>query len=127
MYHSRCPLLHRVYGDAEKRYHLRYYKTTLCQHETDDKGCCKQNGSHCSFAHGESDRRKPVYDIKGIQNVEQAQERERAQAIQEDSPLNGKLYSFLFCLHTSSNRVPKYELTEMIVLGYFTVLDISLK
>lgn len=61
---SRCPFLHRTAGDTERRYHLRYYKTGSCIHETDAKGHCSKNGSHCAFAHGSHDLRSPVYDIR---------------------------------------------------------------
>lgn len=61
---SRCPFLHRTAGDTERRYHLRYYKTGSCIHETDAKGHCTKNGSHCAFAHGSHDLRSPVYDIR---------------------------------------------------------------
>ena len=60
----RCPFLHRTAGDTERRYHLRYYKTGSCIHETDSKGHCSKNGSHCAFAHGSHDLRCPVYDIR---------------------------------------------------------------
>lgn len=60
----RCPFLHRTAGDTERRYHLRYYKTGSCIHETDSKGNCSKNGSHCAFAHGSHDLRSPVYDIR---------------------------------------------------------------
>lgn len=60
----RCPFLHRTAGDTERRYHLRYYKTGSCIHETDAKGHCSKNGSHCAFAHGSHDLRSPVYDIR---------------------------------------------------------------
>ena len=33
-----CSLLHRNSGDTERRYHIRYYKTAICVHETDSKG-----------------------------------------------------------------------------------------
>jgi len=59
----RCPMLHRVAGDAERRYHLRYYKTCACVHETDSRGQCTKNGAHCAFAHGPDDLRLPVLDI----------------------------------------------------------------
>uniref|UniRef100_A0A3B3BTU5 Unk zinc finger n=1 Tax=Oryzias melastigma TaxID=30732 RepID=A0A3B3BTU5_ORYME len=59
-----CPFLHRTAGDTERRYHLRYYKTGSCIHETDAKGHCSKNGSHCAFAHGSHDLRTPVYDIE---------------------------------------------------------------
>ncbi|PNI32224.1 UNK isoform 4, partial [Pan troglodytes] len=47
-----------------RRYHLRYYKTGICIHETDSKGNCTKNGLHCAFAHGPHDLRSPVYDIR---------------------------------------------------------------
>ncbi len=65
---SRCPFLHRTAGDTERRYHLRYYKTGSCIHETDAKGHCSKNGSHCAFAHGSHDLRSPVYDIRWQKN-----------------------------------------------------------
>ena len=37
-YVNRCSLLHRNSGDTERRYHIRYYKTASCVHETDAKG-----------------------------------------------------------------------------------------
>lgn len=64
---SRCSFLHRTAGDTERRYHLRYYKTGSCIHETDAKGHCSKNGSHCAFAHGSHDLRSPVYDIRCTQ------------------------------------------------------------
>lgn len=63
-FHSRCLFLHRTAGDTERRYHLRYYKTGSCIHETDAKGHCSKNGSHCAFAHGSHDLRSPVFDIR---------------------------------------------------------------
>lgn len=36
----RCPYLHRTAGDTERRYHLRYYKTCMCVHDTDSRGYC---------------------------------------------------------------------------------------
>ncbi|RVE59232.1 hypothetical protein OJAV_G00186250 [Oryzias javanicus] len=65
-----CPFLHRTAGDTERRYHLRYYKTGSCIHETDAKGHCSKNGSHCAFAHGSHDLRTPVYDIREVQVME---------------------------------------------------------
>uniref|UniRef100_A0A3B5KXS7 Unk zinc finger n=1 Tax=Xiphophorus couchianus TaxID=32473 RepID=A0A3B5KXS7_9TELE len=61
---DECPFLHRTAGDTERRYHLRYYKTGSCIHETDAKGHCSKNGSHCAFAHGSHDLRSPVFDIR---------------------------------------------------------------
>ncbi|CAF1246505.1 unnamed protein product [Rotaria sordida] len=70
-----CPLLHRNANDTEKRYHLRYYKTGLCTHESDAKGHCLKNGPHCSYAHGANDLRQPVLDSREIQNSDLALER----------------------------------------------------
>ncbi|CAB1311817.1 unnamed protein product [Coregonus sp. 'balchen'] len=67
---DECPFLHRTAGDTERRYHLRYYKTGSCIHETDGKGHCSKNGSHCAFAHGSHDLRCPVYDIREVQVIE---------------------------------------------------------
>eukprot|EP00057_Strongylocentrotus_purpuratus_P010289 XP_011664763.1 PREDICTED: putative E3 ubiquitin-protein ligase UNKL isoform X2 [Strongylocentrotus purpuratus] len=61
---DECPFLHRNTGDTERRYHLRYYKTGTCVHETDARGHCVKNGPHCAFAHGPHDLRQPVYDIR---------------------------------------------------------------
>lgn len=66
----RCPYLHRVAGDVERRYHLRYYKTAICVHETDSRGFCVKNGPHCAFAHGPHDLRQPVYDVRELQAME---------------------------------------------------------
>lgn len=68
-----CPYLHRTAGDTERRYHLRYYKTCMCVHDTDARGFCVKNGMHCAFAHGNHDHRPPVYDIKEIQALEVAE------------------------------------------------------
>lgn len=35
-----CVYLHRVSGDVERKYHLRYYKTAQCVHSTDTRGQC---------------------------------------------------------------------------------------
>ena len=60
----RCPYLHRTAGDTERRYHLKYYKTGMCVHDTDNRGFCVKNGPHCAFAHGANDLRPAVYDIR---------------------------------------------------------------
>ncbi|XP_058796526.1 putative E3 ubiquitin-protein ligase UNKL isoform X2 [Phymastichus coffea] len=67
---DECPNLHRTAGDTERRYHLRYYKTCMCVHDTDARGFCVKNGPHCAFAHGNHDLRSPVYDIKELQAME---------------------------------------------------------
>ena len=48
----RCGLLHRTAGDTERRYHLRYYKTGMCVHDTDNRGYCVKVGrsSYCTPA-----------------------------------------------------------------------------
>ncbi len=70
----RCPFLHRTAGDTERRYHLRYYKTSACVHETDSKGHCTKNGPHCAFAHGAQDLRVPVYDVRELQAMDSQKE-----------------------------------------------------
>ncbi|XP_031567579.1 RING finger protein unkempt homolog [Actinia tenebrosa] len=67
---DECPYLHRVAGDVERRYHLRYYKTATCVYETDSRGYCVKNGPHCAFAHGPHDLRQPVYDVRELQAME---------------------------------------------------------
>lgn len=58
---DNCPYLHRNTNDTERRYHLRYFKTSVCIHETDEStGYCAKNGEHCAFAHG-NDLRQPIY------------------------------------------------------------------
>lgn len=69
----RCPFLHRTAGDTERRYHLRYYKTCMCVHDTDSRGFCVKNGQHCAFAHGVHDQRPPVYDIKELEALQTAE------------------------------------------------------
>ena len=64
---DECPHAHRNAGDTEKRYHIRYFKTAACVHETDAKGHCVKNGVHCAFAHGQADMRAPIYDINELQ------------------------------------------------------------
>ncbi|XP_037950971.1 RING finger protein unkempt isoform X1 [Teleopsis dalmanni] len=68
-----CPFLHRTAGDTERRYHLRYYKTCMCVHDTDSRGYCVKNGHHCAFAHGLTDQRPPVYDIKELEALQSSE------------------------------------------------------
>uniref|UniRef100_A0A8C3YQJ1 Unk like zinc finger n=1 Tax=Catagonus wagneri TaxID=51154 RepID=A0A8C3YQJ1_9CETA len=70
---DQCPYLHRTTGDTERKYHLRYYKTGTCIHETDARGHCVRNGLHCAFAHGPLDLRPPVCDIRELQAQEALQ------------------------------------------------------
>merc|ERR1711990_145794 len=67
---DECPYLHRTAGDTERRYHLKYYKTGMCVHDTDNRGFCVKNGPHCAFAHGTNDLRPAVYDIRELQAIE---------------------------------------------------------
>ncbi|XP_076998382.1 putative E3 ubiquitin-protein ligase UNKL isoform X1 [Tamandua tetradactyla] len=67
---DECPYLHRTTGDTERKYHLRYYKTGTCIHETDARGHCVKNGPHCAFAHGPLDLRPPVCDTRELQAQE---------------------------------------------------------
>jgi hypothetical protein len=67
---DECPYLHRTAGDTERRYHLKYYKTGMCVHDTDNRGFCVKNGPHCAFAHGANDLRPAVYDIRELQAIE---------------------------------------------------------
>eukprot|EP00794_Sanderia_malayensis_P008929 gene8929-9881_t len=83
-----CPYLHRVAGDVERRYHLRYYKTSPCVHETDSRGFCVKNGAHCAFAHGPADLRQPVYDIREIEAMELDDKGEAKQVVPEDPRWN---------------------------------------
>ncbi|XP_059010738.1 putative E3 ubiquitin-protein ligase UNKL isoform X4 [Mustela lutreola] len=71
---DECPYLHRTTGDTERKYHLRYYKTGTCIHETDARGHCSKNGPHCAFAHGPLDLRPPVCDIRELQAQEALQD-----------------------------------------------------
>lgn len=70
LFHFSCAYLHRTAGDTERRYHLRYYKTCMCVHDTDARGYCVKNGHHCAFAHGLHDQRPPVYDIKELEALQ---------------------------------------------------------
>ncbi|XP_072028240.1 LOW QUALITY PROTEIN: putative E3 ubiquitin-protein ligase UNKL [Amphiura filiformis] len=79
-----CPYLHRTTGDTERRYHLRYYKTGTCVHETDARGHCVKNGPHCAFAHGPHDLRQPVYDIREI-----IAQQDQQPAVVSEAPTNG--------------------------------------
>ncbi|CAB4054041.1 UNKL [Lepeophtheirus salmonis] len=67
---DECVYLHRTAGDTERRYHLKYYKTGMCVHDTDSRGFCVKNGTHCAFAHGANDLRQSVYDIRELQAIE---------------------------------------------------------
>jgi len=58
-----CTYLHHNLGDTECIYHLRYFKTTPCIHESNEFGLCRRYGRHCAFGHGEEDFRAAIFDI----------------------------------------------------------------
>ncbi|BET01838.1 Zinc finger C-x8-C-x5-C-x3-H type (and similar) [Nesidiocoris tenuis] len=105
---DECPFLHRTAGDTERRYHLRYYKTCNCVHETDNRGYCAKNGAHCAFAHGQDDQRMPVYDIKEIQ----------AENSDGDTVPNGP--NVLDKERNLMNEDPKWQDTQFVLLHYKT-------
>ncbi|CAG9767153.1 unnamed protein product [Ceutorhynchus assimilis] len=106
-----CPYLHRTAGDTERRYHLRYYKTCMCVHDTDSRGYCVKNGLHCAFAHGSHDHRPPVYDIKEIQALEAAE-------AEGSSSSNGP--NALDKERNLMNEDPKWQDTNFVLSNYKT-------
>ncbi|XP_044008883.1 putative E3 ubiquitin-protein ligase UNKL isoform X2 [Aphidius gifuensis] len=106
-----CPFLHRTAGDTERRYHLRYYKTCMCVHDTDTRGFCVKNGPHCAFAHGNHDLRPPVYDIKEIQALENADS-------DPNSSTNGP--NILDKERNLMNEDPKWQDTNYVLSNYKT-------
>ncbi|KAK9508815.1 hypothetical protein O3M35_006280 [Rhynocoris fuscipes] len=104
-----CPFLHRTAGDTERRYHLRYYKTCVCVHDTDARGFCVKNGAHCAFAHGGHDLRPPVYDIKEIQALENPD---------GDNAPNGP--NVLDKERNLMNEDPKWQDTNYVLSSYKT-------
>ncbi|XP_066153100.1 RING finger protein unkempt isoform X3 [Euwallacea fornicatus] len=106
-----CPYLHRTAGDTERRYHLRYYKTCMCVHDTDSRGYCVKNGLHCAFAHGSHDHRPPVYDIKEIQALEAAE-------AEGSSSANGP--NALDKERNLMNEDPKWQDTNFVLSNYKT-------
>ncbi|XP_014663186.1 PREDICTED: putative E3 ubiquitin-protein ligase UNKL isoform X2 [Priapulus caudatus] len=107
-----CPFLHRTAGDTERRYHLRYYKTCLCVHETDTRGNCMKNGPHCAFAHGEHDLRPPVYDVREKQALESG----------EEMPMGGLDGNNLEKERSLLNEDPKWQDTNYVLACYKTEL-----
>ncbi|XP_059490374.1 RING finger protein unkempt isoform X2 [Neocloeon triangulifer] len=108
-----CPLLHRTAGDTERRYHLRYYKTCMCVHDTDARGFCVKNGPHCAFAHGTHDMRPPVYDYRELMLLEAA--------AAEEADSSGKMYPNM--LDKEKNQVnedPKWQDTNYVLANYKT-------
>lgn len=107
---SRCPFLHRTAGDTERRYHLRYYKTCMCVHDTDSRGYCVKNGLHCAFAHGIQDQRPPVYDIKELETLQNS-----------DITLDGtNAQNALDKERNLMNEDPKWQDTNYVLANYKT-------
>ncbi|XP_065089107.1 putative E3 ubiquitin-protein ligase UNKL isoform X3 [Ochlerotatus camptorhynchus] len=105
-----CPFLHRTAGDTERRYHLRYYKTCMCVHDTDARGYCVKNGHHCAFAHGIHDQRPPVYDIKELEAMQAAEA--------SGESLNGP--NVLDKERNLMNEDPKWQDTNYVLANYKT-------
>uniref|UniRef100_A0AAY4CQL5 E3 ubiquitin-protein ligase UNKL n=1 Tax=Denticeps clupeoides TaxID=299321 RepID=A0AAY4CQL5_9TELE len=114
-----CPYLHRTTGDTERKYHLRYYKTGTCIHETDARGHCVKNGLHCAFAHGPHDLRPPVYDIREIQAQEALQNGQlgSGEGIPDLQP--GVLASQAMIEKTLSED-PRWQETTFVLANYKT-------
>ncbi|XP_058851748.1 putative E3 ubiquitin-protein ligase UNKL isoform X5 [Acipenser ruthenus] len=114
-----CPYLHRTTGDTERKYHLRYYKTGTCIHETDARGHCVKNGLHCAFAHGPHDLRPPVYDIRELQAQEALQNGQlgAGEGIPDLQP--GVLASQAMIEKTLSED-PRWQDTNFVLANYKT-------
>nr|CAD7429185.1 unnamed protein product [Timema monikensis] len=108
---DECPFLHRTAGDTERRYHLRYYKTCMCVHDTDTRGFCAKNGPHCAFAHGNNDLRPAVYDIKELQALENPE-------ADPSSVSNGP--NVLDKERNLMNEDPKWQDTSYVLANYKT-------
>ncbi|XP_017082722.1 RING finger protein unkempt isoform X2 [Drosophila eugracilis] len=107
---DECPFLHRTAGDTERRYHLRYYKTCMCVHDTDSRGYCVKNGLHCAFAHGMQDQRPPVYDIKELETLQNAET-----TLDSTNALNA-----LDKERNLMNEDPKWQDTNYVLANYKT-------
>ncbi|GMR60664.1 hypothetical protein PMAYCL1PPCAC_30859 [Pristionchus mayeri] len=103
-----CPFLHRVSGDVERKYHLRYYKTAQCVHGTDARGQCMKNGPHCAFAHSAIDLRQPQHDPNEavyLNSLAETDGRDRTSFVVED-PLWHSQDHVLSCYKTELCRKP---------------------
>ncbi|KAM9392202.1 putative E3 ubiquitin-protein ligase UNKL [Pholidichthys leucotaenia] len=114
-----CPYLHRTTGDTERKYHLRYYKTGTCIHETDARGHCVKNGLHCAFAHGPHDLRPPVYDIREIQAQEALQNGQLGSADGIPDLQPGVLASQAMIEKTLTED-PRWQDTNFVLANYKT-------
>ena len=54
--------MHKCVGDTERRFHPRFYKTSICPHATDAQGHCTKYGVHCAYSHGLHDLRAPTLE-----------------------------------------------------------------
>ncbi|KAL6723014.1 hypothetical protein Aduo_018067 [Ancylostoma duodenale] len=104
---DECVYLHRVSGDVERKYHLRYYKTAQCVHPTDSRGQCIKNGAHCAFAHSSADLRQPQFDQHeaGFSTTVDGDGRDRTSFVIED-PLWHSQDHVLSCYKTEQCRKP---------------------
>ncbi|XP_068764157.1 putative E3 ubiquitin-protein ligase UNKL isoform X10 [Struthio camelus] len=117
--HYTCPYLHRTTGDTERKYHLRYYKTGTCIHETDARGHCVKNGLHCAFAHGPHDLRPPVYDIRELQAQETLQNGQ--QGCNEGIPdLQPGILASQAMIEKILSEDPRWQDTNFVLAGYKT-------
>ncbi|NXP51157.1 UNK protein, partial [Heliornis fulica] len=114
-----CPYLHRTTGDTERKYHLRYYKTGTCIHETDARGHCVKNGIHCAFAHGPHDLRPPVYDIRELQAQETLQNGQLG--CSEGIPdLQPGILASQAMIEKILSEDPRWQDTNFVLAGYKT-------
>ncbi|XP_037074054.1 RING finger protein unkempt homolog [Pollicipes pollicipes] len=106
---EECSNLHRTAGDTERRYHLRYYKTGMCVHDTDSRGLCVKNGVHCAFAHGQNDLRPPVYDKKEQEMIDHP-----------ETDVNGSGPNSLDKERNMMSEDPKWQDTNYVLANYKT-------
>ncbi|CAI5455675.1 unnamed protein product [Caenorhabditis angaria] len=104
---DECIYLHRVSGDVERKYHLRYYKTAQCVHPTDARGQCVKNGAHCAFAHTSTDLRQPMFDQHevGFSTVIDGDGRDKTSFVIEDPQWHSQDH-VLSCYKTEQCRKP---------------------
>nr|XP_025040560.1 putative E3 ubiquitin-protein ligase UNKL isoform X2 [Pelodiscus sinensis] len=114
-----CPYLHRTTGDTERKYHLRYYKTGTCIHETDARGHCVKNGLHCAFAHGPHDLRPPVYDIRELQAQEALQNGQLGGG-ENISDLQPGILASQAMIEKIISEDPRWQDTNFVLAGYKT-------
>ncbi|CAD6188845.1 unnamed protein product [Caenorhabditis auriculariae] len=104
-----CVYLHRVSGDVERKYHLRYYKTAQCVHPSDARGQCVKNGAHCAFAHTSADLRQPQFQYDqhetGFSTSMDGEGRDRTSFVIEDPQWHSQDH-VLSCYKTEQCRKP---------------------